>query len=96
MTLTTTFSRHLPSHSQLSILNAGVVGMGFIGEVHVRAIRAAGGIVHSIAAANLKEAQVATAKLGVANALTLTDMVAHPDIDVIHVCTPNVLPRGNG
>ena len=90
MTISTTFSRDLPTHPALSVLNAGVVGMGFIGEVHVRAIRAAGGIVHSVAAASREEAHAAAIKLGVANALTVEEMVTHPDIDVIHICTPNV------
>jgi len=90
MTITTTFSRDRSVDPQLSTLKAGVVGLGFIGEVHVRAIRAAGGIVHSVAAVSLEQAQAAAVKLGVINALTIEEMVVHPEIDVIHVCTPNV------
>ena len=41
------------NQSQLTF-NAGVVGFGFIGEVHVRAIRASGGVVTSIAASHYK------------------------------------------
>lgn len=90
MTNTTTFSLKAPLQHQQSLVNAGVVGLGFIGEVHVRAIRAAGGIVHSIAAATPEESQEAATKLGVSNALTFEEMVVHPDVDVIHICTPNI------
>jgi multisubunit Na+/H+ antiporter MnhC subunit len=37
---TTAFSRHVDEMPQALVINAGVVGFGFIGEVHVRAIRA--------------------------------------------------------
>jgi predicted dehydrogenase len=66
------------------------VGLGFAGEIHVRAIRAAGGIVTAIAAKNIEEAQIAAAKLGVSKAVTIEEMVNDPDIDVIHICTPNI------
>ena len=71
-------------------LNAGLVGFGFIGEVHARAIRAAHGNIRSVAGETLKEAQDAAARLGVANAVTIEDMVKDPEIDVIHICTPNI------
>ena len=75
--------------SQLTI-NSGVIGFGFIGEVHVRAIRASGGVVAAIAAKTMEEAQNATAKMGVPKAVTIDEMVNDPDIDVIHICTPNI------
>ena len=90
MTIETTFSRETRFRQQQSVINAGVVGMGFIGEVHVRAIRAAGGVVHSIAAATIEESQSAAAHFGVENALTFEEMVNRPEIDVIHICTPNL------
>ena len=59
--MTTTFSRESLTDSSTKVVNAGVIGFGFIGEVHVRAIRAANGIVHSIAAKTLEEAKEALA-----------------------------------
>lgn len=41
--MTTTFSREQVLTTPQIVINAGVIGFGFIGEVHVRAIRAAGG-----------------------------------------------------
>lgn len=88
--MTTTFSRSEIDITPQLVLNAGVIGFGFIGEVHVRAIRAAGGVVTAIAAKTLEEAQSAARKMGVGKALTIEQMLNDEDIDVIHICTPNV------
>lgn len=71
-------------------IKAGLIGFGFIGEVHARAIRASNGTVVSIAGATLQDAQMSAAKLGIPNAVTVKEMVKDPEIDVIHICTPNV------
>ena len=71
-------------------LNAGIIGLGFIGEVHVRAIRSGGHNVRAIAAANLTLARQAANKVNVELALTAEQMVEDPEIDIIHICTPNV------
>jgi predicted dehydrogenase len=88
--MSTTFSRQVDEIPQALVINAGVVGFGFVGEIHVRAIRAAGGVVTAIAAKTIEEAQSAAAKLGISKAVTIEEMVNDPDIDVIHICTPNI------
>ena len=88
--MSTTFSRQVDEIPQALVINAGVVGFGFVGEIHVRAIRAAGGVVTAIAAKDIEEAQSAAAKLGISKAVTIEEMVNDPDIDVIHICTPNI------
>ena len=55
--MTTTFSRGEVINTPQLVINAGVIGFGFIGEVHVRAIRASGGVVTAIAAKTLDEAR---------------------------------------
>jgi predicted dehydrogenase len=55
--MTTTFSRDEVINTPQLVINAGVIGFGFIGEVHVRAIRASGGVVTAIAAKTLDEAR---------------------------------------
>ena len=85
-----TFSHFSAVNSVGRALNAGVVGMGFIGEVHIRAIRASGNNVHAVSALTLDEAQVAARVSNVPNALTTEALMADPDIDVVHICTPNV------
>jgi predicted dehydrogenase len=48
--------------------NVGVIGTGFIGEVHIRAIRASGNFVQAVSAATLEEARVAATKSNIPNA----------------------------
>ncbi len=64
--------------------------MGFIGEVHARAIRANGHNLLSVSAANLELANSAREKVGATQAVTTQDMLSDPNIDVIHICTPNI------
>jgi len=90
MAILTTFQRSESSRVSKVNLKSGVIGLGFIGEVHLRAIRAAGGVVHSIAAATLEESERAAARLGIDNYSTADAMIADPDVDVIHICTPNI------
>jgi predicted dehydrogenase len=90
MASTTNFEREAVQNPQQSVIRAGVIGMGFIGEVHVRAIRAAGGSVDVVAAATIQEAQAAAKKLLIPRALTIEEMISDSEIDVIHVCTPNI------
>ena len=87
---TNTFSQNPVRHARGAVLNAGIVGLGFIGEVHARAIRATGNRIHAVAAANQELADEAAAKINVENALTVEDMVTDSSIDVIHICTPNI------
>lgn len=70
--------------------NVGVIGTGFIGEVHIRAIRASGNFVQAVSAATLEESRAAAVKSGIPNALTTEAIMADSSIDVVHICTPNV------
>lgn len=70
--------------------NVGVIGTGFIGEVHIRAIRASGNNVQAVSAANLNEAKAAALKSNISSALTTEAIMADSNIEVVHICTPNV------
>jgi predicted dehydrogenase len=73
-------------------LRAGIVGAGFIGEVHARAVRAAGGVVTRVAASTPERSKAAAARLGAEGAAESAEaLVAAEDVDVVHVCTPNAL-----
>lgn len=87
---THTFSHFTPTSSTGAKHNAGVIGMGFIGEVHIRAIRASGNNVHAVSAVTIDEAQLAAERGNIPNAMTTADLMADPNIDVVHICTPNV------
>jgi len=87
---TNTFARVESENVSQTTLRAGIIGLGFIGEVHARAIRANGHILRSVSAANLEAAQSGAIKVGAEYAVTIEEMMRDPEIDIVHICTPNV------
>ncbi|WP_082608494.1 Gfo/Idh/MocA family protein [Oerskovia sp. Root918] len=82
----------LPSRLPAAGYRAGIIGTGFIGEVHARAIRTAGGDLVSVAGIDAPGAREAAADLGALGyAATSQELIDDPDIDVVHICTPNFL-----
>jgi predicted dehydrogenase len=73
-------------------LNAAVIGTGFIGRVHVRSARLAGAQVLGVAASTAQRSIEAAASMNVPKGYaTALEAVRDPDVDVIHICTPNTL-----
>jgi predicted dehydrogenase len=73
-------------------LRAAIAGTGFIGRVHARSVRLAGAQLVAVAASSPESAQAAAAELGADRAFdSAEEMVRAPDIDVVHICTPNHL-----
>jgi predicted dehydrogenase len=70
-------------------LRSGILGTGFMGGVHTRAVRAAGGAVVAYAGRDAERTADAAARTGIALALTPAELVTHPDVDIVHICTPN-------
>ncbi len=71
-------------------VRAGIVGSGFIGQVHAHAVRALGGDVVAVLGSSPESTQRAVAAMGARRgAASLEELVAAQDIDVVHVCTPN-------
>ena len=71
---------------------SGIVGAGFIGEVHARAVRAAGGVVAAVAGSNPRSSAVAARRLLAERAAaSAEELVDADDVDVVHICTPNHL-----
>ncbi len=72
--------------------HAAIAGAGFIGEVHARAVRAAGGVVHGVLGSTPARAEDAAGRLGAATAYATADeLLADTAVDIVHVCTPNHL-----
>jgi predicted dehydrogenase len=73
-------------------LRVGVAGAGFIGAVHARSARLAGATLAGVADSSPERAVAAARRLGAErgfdSALALAEA---PDVDVVHVCTPNHL-----
>jgi predicted dehydrogenase len=73
-------------------IGVGVAGTGFIGPAHIEGLRRNGIHVLGLAESNLELAQEKAAQLGVPRPYaSLEDMLADPDIDIVHLATPNYL-----
>ncbi len=82
----------LPGLGGRSPLRIGVVGAGFIGAVHAHAARRAGARIIGVAASTPASTEEAAARVGAEQAFPDGEsLVVSPDVDVVHICTPNQL-----
>src|SRR5215218_604032 len=73
-------------------LRVGVAGAGFIGAVHARSARLAGARLVAVAASSPDSGARAAAALGAERSCASAGELVHdPEIDVVHICTPNHL-----
>ena len=73
-------------------LRAGIIGGGFMAEVHSRAVRSAGHTVAGVSTSSRASAHAAAQRIGAQQSFdSALELITSPDIDVIHVCTPNDL-----
>ena len=73
-------------------VRAAIAGTGFIGSVHARSSRLAGARLVGVAASSPERATLAAAALGAERAFeSAEELVQAPDVDVVHICTPNHL-----
>lgn len=78
----------------MGTLGVAIVGTGMISAVHRRAAVLAGAVVRGVAASTPERAQEVARSWGVAKAYGgIGDVVADPQVQVVHVCTPNHLHR---
>jgi predicted dehydrogenase len=71
---------------------AAVIGAGFIGAVHARAARLAGARLVGVVASSPDSTRRAVSALGAERGFdTAEALVESPDVDVVHICTPNHL-----
>jgi predicted dehydrogenase len=73
-------------------IRTAVIGTGFMGRVHLEALRRVENVdVVEIAATSADKAKAAAAGYNVLNATgDWRDVMADPSIDAVHVTTPNV------
>lgn len=78
--------------TRLADLGAAVVGTGFIGTVHVEALRRIGVQVRGVVGSTPDRGAARAEALGVARAYpSLEAALADPSVDVVHVASPNDL-----
>ncbi|NUR62816.1 MAG: Gfo/Idh/MocA family oxidoreductase, partial [Catenulispora sp.] len=76
----------------MTTIRAGIAGAGMVAAVHADAVRRAGGIVAGVAASTPERSKAAAARLNAERAYdSAEELAVAPDIDVLHVCTPNAL-----
>lgn len=76
--------------TEIAPLRAGFIGGGFMGITHTRGVRSARERVAMIASSSPERAEQAASDLGVERAAVSPNaLVSSPDIDVVHVCSPN-------
>ena len=73
-------------------LRVGIAGTGFIGGVHARSAHLAGARVVAVAASSPESAEAAAVALRADRAAaSAEELVQDPELDVVHICTPNHL-----
>lgn len=73
-------------------LRVAIAGTGFIGRVHARSARLAGAHLVGLASSSAEQARQAARELGAERHFESAEaLVAAPDVDVVHICTPNDL-----
>ena len=78
--------------SSVAAIGAAVIGTGFIGTVHVEALRRIGVQVRGVLGSTPERGRARTDALGVSRAYaSLDDLLADDTVDVVHVTSPNDL-----
>jgi predicted dehydrogenase len=74
------------------VFHVGVIGVGFIGPAHMEGIRRQGFLVSALAEAEQELANKAASTLHIPKAYgNWKDLIADPEIDVVHIASPNFL-----
>ena len=82
----------MPAVRRPSEIGAAVVGSGFIGTVHIEALRRLGVQVRGILGSTPDRAAASAERLGVPKAYaSLAELLADDRVDVVHVTSPNHL-----
>jgi predicted dehydrogenase len=73
-------------------LGVGIVGGGFMADVHSRAARSSGAQLVGIVSSSAQRSEAAAERLGIERGhASIDELIADPRIGVVHVCTPNAL-----
>jgi predicted dehydrogenase len=77
----------------MKIMKTAVAGLGFIGPAHVEALRRIPGIeVVAISDVSIETAEKKAQELGIKHFYAdFDELIRHPGIDCVHICTPNNL-----
>jgi predicted dehydrogenase len=77
--------------AETRVLEVAIVGAGFIGAVHARSARLAGARIAGVATSTAERSREAGERLGAPAYADAEALVTAPEVDVVHLCTPNHL-----
>ena len=73
-------------------IGVGIIGAGFIGRVHAKSARMAGGLLVGVADSTSSLSEALAGDLGFDRVFKQAeDLIADPDVNVVHVCVPNYM-----
>jgi len=73
-------------------LQAAVIGAGFVGRAHIDALRRLGIPIRGVLGSSPERAEITREALNLPRAYrSLEEVATDPDLDVVHICTPNYL-----
>lgn len=76
----------------MQILNAAIIGLGFVGRAHLEALRRLGIPIQGILGSTPERTEEAAEALHLPKAYSsLEELGADPSVQVVHLCTPNHL-----
>ena len=82
----------MPGMRRISDIGAAVIGSGFIGTVHIEALRRLGVRVHGLLEVSPEHGAKRAADLGLPGAYgSMEEMLADERVEVVHVTSPNAL-----
>jgi predicted dehydrogenase len=70
-------------------VRVALIGAGFMGDVHTRAIQRAGGILKVVATSTPAKSADAALRYLAERSGTPEEAATADDVDVVHICTPN-------
>ncbi|MBC7967230.1 MAG: Gfo/Idh/MocA family oxidoreductase [Fuerstia sp.] len=74
----------------MTIIRTAILGTGFMSWVHADALRRNGVEVYGVLGSSVAKSRAAAEQLGIPKAFSsLDELLSDPQIDCIHVCTPN-------
>lgn len=76
----------------MSTPHAAIAGLGFMGPTHIQILRRLGIPIVGILGINMAEGKAVSERMGISRIFRdYTELTASPEVDVVHICTPNYL-----
>lgn len=76
----------------METIKVGIIGTGFSADFHIESLRRIPGVEVVVSGSSAEKARGMAGKYGIPQFYgSYSELIANPDIQVVHNCTPNVL-----